>query len=212
MRIHFITGRLAENALRRVVEPLANERGFTASIQVLPITVAALMTPEWIARRIAVPPETDRVIVPGYCHGDLAPISGTCGKSVERGPKDLRQLPAYFGAKPQAAEYGPYDIEIIAEINHCPRITLVEILHQAQQLAADGANVIDVGCDPGGEWAGVDETVCALARLGPASLNRQFEPARNLRRRASGRRAGAEREQQQPRAGRRLGLRSGGDS
>lgn len=166
MHILFITGRLAEGALRRVVEPLAAERGFTASIQVLPITVAALMTPEWIARRIVVPPETDRVLVPGYCHGDLAPITEACGKPVERGPRDLRRIPELFGAQPKAMEYGPYDIEIIAEINHCPRITLVEILQQAKQLAADGANVIDVGCDPGGEWSGVGETVRALRDLG----------------------------------------------
>jgi dihydropteroate synthase len=166
MHIHFITGRLAASALRRVVEPLAAERGFAATVQVLPITVAALMTPEWIARRVAVSPETERVIVPGYCHGDLAPIVEACGKPVERGPRDLRQLPAYFGAPPAQSEYGPYDIQIIAEINHCPRITLAEIVRQAQQLAADGANVIDVGCDPGGEWFGVGESVRALRDLG----------------------------------------------
>ena len=39
--IHFVTGRLAEHSLRRMVESLAGELGFRYSIDVLPITVAA---------------------------------------------------------------------------------------------------------------------------------------------------------------------------
>ncbi len=45
----FVTGRLAEASLRRVVEELASPAGFDYSIAVMPITVAALMTPKWIA-------------------------------------------------------------------------------------------------------------------------------------------------------------------
>ncbi len=72
--IHFVTGRLAEHSLRKTVESLAREIGFGYSIDVLPITVAALMTPEWIAKRIKAPAGTTRVLVPGYCSGDLTPI------------------------------------------------------------------------------------------------------------------------------------------
>ena len=54
-RIHFVTGKLAEHSLRQVLERLAPRVGFEYSIQVLNITVAALMTTLWIARRIAVP-------------------------------------------------------------------------------------------------------------------------------------------------------------
>ena len=43
--IHFVTGRLAEHALARVVAQTAATAGFAYSIDVLPITVAALMTP-----------------------------------------------------------------------------------------------------------------------------------------------------------------------
>ena len=66
--IHFVTGRLAEHALRQTLEPLAKEEGFTYSVDVLPISVAALMTPRWIAARLNVPesqtgsaPRADRV-------------------------------------------------------------------------------------------------------------------------------------------------------
>ena len=51
--IQFVTGRLAEHSLREIVVPLAQQVGFDYTIDVLPITVAALMTPEWIARRIS---------------------------------------------------------------------------------------------------------------------------------------------------------------
>src|SRR4051794_5407788 len=98
--IHFVTGRLAEHSLRKTVESLALEIGFEYSIEVLPITVAALMTPEWIAKRIQVPSGTSRVLVPGYCSGKLMPIQEIVRVPVERGPRDLRELPRFFGQAP----------------------------------------------------------------------------------------------------------------
>jgi len=165
--IHFVTGRLAEHALRPVVAELAAQAGFDYTIDVLPITVAALMTPAWVARHVAIPDAATRVIVPGYCEGDLAPICALTSAQVERGPRDLRQLDEYFGGSSRAAPgYGAYDIEILAEINHAPRLSLAEILTQARDLKAAGADLIDVGCDPGGAWAGVSECVRALKAEG----------------------------------------------
>lgn len=160
--VHFVTGRLAEHSLRRVVEPLAREAGFQYTIDVLPITVAALMTPDWVARHIAVPEAATRILLPGYCGGNLDAVERAAGVPVERGPRDLRRLPDYFGRQPVPDDYGQYDIEIIAEINHCPRLRLDRIRALARQLAADGADVIDVGCDPAGPWNGVADVVRAL--------------------------------------------------
>jgi dihydropteroate synthase-like protein len=81
---------------------------------------------------------------------------------VERGPRDLRELPAFFGRQQLTQEYGAYDIEIIAEINHCPRLSMAEIREAARSLAADGANVIDVGCDPEGPWSAVGDAARML--------------------------------------------------
>jgi dihydropteroate synthase-like protein len=164
--IHFVTGRLAEHSLREVVARLAKEVGIEYSIGVLPITVAALMTPEWIARRIKVADCATRVLVPGYCAGDLTPIQDAANLPVERGPRDLRELPAFFGRAPAPLDYGAYDIEIIAEINHCPRLPLGEILETARLLAADGADIIDVGCEPDGPWNAVGEVVRRLREDG----------------------------------------------
>ena len=73
-RYLFVTGRLAEFALRQVLDDLAPQAGFTAEVAVLPISVAALMTPKWVARHLEVPAGIDRIILPGHCRGDLDPI------------------------------------------------------------------------------------------------------------------------------------------
>src|SRR5262245_51456554 len=180
--IHFVTGRLAAHSLQNVLKPLADESGFSYSIDVLPITVAALMTPEWIARRVKPPQGTSRILIPGYCIGELAPIYDAVQLPVERGPRDLRELPTYFGRAQAPADYGAHDIEIIAEINHCPRLPFDQILAEARKLATDGADVIDVGCEPDGPWSGVADIVRALRddghRVSIDSLDpREIEPA-----------------------------------
>lgn len=165
--IHFVTGRLAERALRREVESVAARLNCTYSIDVLPITVAALMTPAWVAKHWQVPAAATRVILPGYCAGDLTPLTSQVKIPVDCGPRDLRQLFEFFGqTDPRKADYGRHDIAIVAEINHAPRLTTTEILEQARQLRAAGADVIDVGCDPGVTWSGVADAVHALRAEG----------------------------------------------
>jgi hypothetical protein len=61
-RVLFVTGRLAEPALRRVLEEM--HPPFAAEVAVLKITVAALMTTAWIARFLEVPAGTDLVLLP----------------------------------------------------------------------------------------------------------------------------------------------------
>lgn len=164
-QIHFVTGRLAEHSLRQVLADLSPKAGFDYTIEVLGITVAALMTTEWVARRLHVPAGSARLILPGYCSGDLAAVRQATGLAVDRGPKDLRELPQWFGQQP-VDDYGQYDIEILAEINHAPRTAPDEVLRQAADLAAQGADVIDVGCDPGETWKGVGDCVKMLRDAG----------------------------------------------
>ncbi|MCC7084365.1 MAG: dihydropteroate synthase [Pirellulales bacterium] len=165
--IHFVTGRLAAPSLRTVVVELAARVGFEFTIDVLPIGVAALMTPQWIARHLQLSPHATQIMLPGYCEGDLSPVEIVAGnRLVVCGPRDLRRLHEYFTGQPAPSDYGKFDIEIIAEINHCPRLSLAEVLATAEQLAADGADVIDVGCIPGAAWSGVGDCVKALRDAG----------------------------------------------
>jgi dihydropteroate synthase-like protein len=166
-RVLFVTGRLAEPALRRTLAELAPRADLDYRVVVLPITVAALATTPWIARHLEVPPDTDRVVLPGLCGGELADLERATSAHVERGPKDLRDLGEFFqtGSSP-AAEYGAYDIEILAEINGVGRLPLSGILEAARAYREGGADVIDLGCDPGDTWAGAGEAVRALRAEG----------------------------------------------
>jgi dihydropteroate synthase-like protein len=96
---------------------------------------------------------------------------------AERGPGDLRDLPDFFRAAHAAdTDYGKYDIEIIAEINHAPRLRREDLLTQAQRYAAAGADVIDVGCDPGSTWTGLGDAVRALRQRGLRVSIDSFDP------------------------------------
>ncbi len=115
----------------------------------LPITVAALMTTEWIAKHLAVPAGTDLVLIPGLCEGDTASIANRFDVHVEKGPKDLREIPEYFGQAVAREDYGAWDIEIIAEINNAPRLSRDAITREAMRFRDSGADYIDIGCTPG---------------------------------------------------------------
>jgi dihydropteroate synthase len=175
-RLLFVTGRLAEPALRRLLADLAPKAGFTPEVAVLPISVAALTTCDWVARRLQVPPGTERVILPGLCLGDAATVAERAGVPAERGPADLRDLPEFFGHRGGPPPgYGAFDIQILAEVNHAPTLSREDLLAQARRYAASGADLIDLGCDPGATWAGVGDAVKALRdeglRVSVDSLN-----------------------------------------
>lgn len=170
-----VTGTLAEPAVRAMARRLSVQLGFDVEVVVLRIQVAALMTAPWVARRLQLPagPPPDRVIVPGHCRGDLGALSARLGVPVEAGPKQLHDLPRWLdpSAAPDGdyAHDGPFDIEILAEINHAAHLPTDQILSNAEALVADGADVIDLGCDPQTDrpaWAEVGTVVRELCDRG----------------------------------------------
>ena len=177
-RVLFVTGRLAEFALGQVLDELGPRAGFRPEVAVLPISVAALMSPRWVARHLEVPAGIERVVLPGHCRGDLGPILEKAGTRVELGPEDLRDLPRFFGQSDRRRDgYGGFDIEILAEINHAPQLERAEILTLADRFAREGADRIDLGCDPGGPWRGARDAVKALRDAGHRVSIDSFDPA-----------------------------------
>jgi len=173
----FVTGKLAEPSLQRTLAEIAPQVGFVYSVAVLPITVAALATTPWVARHLTVPSQIERVILPGLCAGDLSVVEAVANVPVERGPRDLRDLSEFFGkSSGPPPGYGAHDIAILAEINYAPRLTADAILAQARLMRASGADVIDVGCEPGVTWGGVADTVRALRAEGLRVSIDSFNP------------------------------------
>jgi dihydropteroate synthase len=161
--ILFVTGRLAEASLRSVVSDLSGRLGFRYEIAVPGIQVAALLHADLLRRRLTVADDIDRVILPGWCQGELAELETQFGKPFERGPKNLHDLPEHFGlGKRRNVSLDEYNIEIVAEINHAPRLPIDTIVREATKMAKDGANLIDVGCVPGESSNRVGEIVAAL--------------------------------------------------
>jgi dihydropteroate synthase-like protein len=162
-RILFVTGRLAEPSLRQVLEPLAERIGFGYEVAVLGISVAALMRADWVRRKLQVPAGFQRVIIPGWCGGELDSLTAHFGIPFQRGPKDLFDLPGFFGQEgcPLPA-FDQYSIEILAEINHAPNLSWEALFRQADWYRQSGADVIDFGCVPGETWAGIGDAVRRL--------------------------------------------------
>jgi dihydropteroate synthase len=174
-RVLFITGRLAEPALRRVLAEMAPP--FAYDVTVLKITVAALMTTPWIAHALDELPEgIDLVLIPGLCEGNPQVIGEKFGVQVEKGPKDLREIPQHFGRAAAAREYGAWDIEIVAEINDAPRLTRESLRGAAEYFRASGADVIDVGCTPGLSFPALRDVTRELVAAGMRVSIDTFDP------------------------------------
>jgi dihydropteroate synthase len=164
-RFLFVTGKLAAPALRNTLG--RTDLPFDYDVAVMKITVAALMTTSWIAKFLEVPEGVTTIMIPGLCEGETDVLAEATGVAVEKGPADLKALPAYFGQADARAAYGKRDIRVFAEINHVPRLSRDEILAEAERFRDEGADVIDLGLSLGRDW--LEEgpgTIAALKERG----------------------------------------------
>src|SRR3954467_5395310 len=149
-RLLFVTGKLAAPALRDTLGRA--ELPFDYDVAVMKITVAALMTTDWIARRLEVPDAVTRIMIPGMCEGDVDVIGERFGIPAEKGPAALKALPSWFGQEDARASYGERDVRVFAEINHVPRLDRDRIFEVAEYYRDAGAAVIDLGLSLGRTW------------------------------------------------------------
>jgi len=185
--IVFLTGHLALSGLERVLHGLQGAP-FTWEVRDLGLQVAALMTAEMIRRRVPLPLQASRIIVPGRCRGDLDALSQHFGVPVQRGPEELKDLPRFFNREAKPVALDSYATAIFAEIVDAPRLTVAQIVERGQQLAADGADVIDLGCLPETPFEHLADAVQALKAAGRVVSVDSVDPQELLR----GGRAGAD--------------------
>ncbi len=159
--ILFLTGKLAEKSLQRVLQSM-QPTGFTYEVRQLGVSVAALMTTQLIEKRLTDTGKADRIVIPGRCRGDIDALSRSLGIAVERGPKELKDLPAHLGQAAKKTDLDTFTVQIFAEIVDTPNMSVDETVKRAHTYRQDGADIIDVGCLPGTTFPHLGETVQAL--------------------------------------------------
>jgi hypothetical protein len=164
-RILFLTGRLAEKQLNRVLDSM-QPTDFGYKIKQIGISVAALMTAQLIERRVPDAMGADRIMVPGRCRGDLERLAARYRVPVVRGPDDLKDLPEYFGRGGQPPDLSQHDARIFAEIVDAPTLGVPAIVERAKSYRRDGADVIDLGCLPDTPFPKLEKAVAALKAEG----------------------------------------------
>ena len=164
-RVLFLTGRLAESRLEKVFKGMA-PTPFDWSIFNVGVKVAALMTEPILMRRLPRPIDADRVVVPGRCRADLARLAQAFERPFQRGPDELKDLPAFLGKAGAGLDLSRHAVRIFAEIVDASQIGLEAILARAGALRAEGADVIDLGCLPDTPFPELEDAVRELKARG----------------------------------------------
>ena len=165
----FVTGKLAEKSLDKVLKNIQSNTStpqFKYRIEQIGVSVAALMTPELISKRLKDVGNAQKLILPGLCQGDLSLLHRQYGIPAERGPDDLKDLPQYFGQQGVKPDLSQHNVQIFAEIVDAPDLSLDGILAKAMQYKAQGANVIDLGCLPNKPFRHLAEAIQMLKAHG----------------------------------------------
>ena len=160
-RLLFLTGHLALPRLERMVASFG-EAAQDWRIHDIGVKVAALMTQEIIQRRLPRPVAADRVILPGRCRADLAVLAQDFGVAFRaRAGRDRRSSrlsrARRRGARSVALRHAHFRRDRRRLENERRRI-----LVKARELAAGGADVIDLGCLPDTPFDHLEETIAAL--------------------------------------------------
>jgi dihydropteroate synthase len=164
-KLLFLTGRLAEPRLARTVAGLGLPEG-SWRIANVGVKVAALMTEAIVRNRLKAPLDADRVIVPGRSRMNLGELKEHYGVPFERGPDEIIDLPQFFGKGGKPPDLSRHDLRIFAEIVDAPALTVEQMVERVAKLKAEGADVIDIGCQPDIPFPQLEVTIAALREGG----------------------------------------------
>ena len=146
-RFLFLTGHLVHEPLCALAEQLPDDE-FMWEVRDMGVQVASLMTNNVIKRRLTDLDDVSHIMLPGLMRGETEELRQHFGVTVVRGPDDFRDIPQWLGAPPPVIDLQEYDCLIFAEITDAPLLAPQDILAAARVFAAQGADVIDVGCLP----------------------------------------------------------------
>ncbi len=162
--ILFLTGKLAEKQLRKILQKMQPE--FSYTVHQLGLKVAGLMTTEMVGRRLKETFNADKIILPGRCRGDIESLSTELGLPIERGPEELKDLPLFFGKAAHHYDLSKYKVKIFAEIVDAPNVSVEAVVKRAYYYKQQGADVIDIGCLPGTAFPHMEDIIHTLKQEG----------------------------------------------
>ena len=165
-RLLFVTGRLAKPRLEAVLAAMAPP--FAYEILDIGVKVAALMTEPILINRLPRPLPATRVVLPGRCRANLDRLAQAFGVAFERGPDEVKDLPAYFGKGGGPPDLSGHDLRIFAEIVDASALSLDALSARAGALRRAGADVVDLGCLPDTPFPRLEEAVRRLKAEGCA--------------------------------------------
>jgi len=94
-KVVFVTGRLASNGLKRVLEAI-NPEDFSYEIRILDVEVAAWLDVSTIYDQIGDVSDIDVIVIPGKTTGDDEELEKLLGIQVVRGPNCYSELPVFL--------------------------------------------------------------------------------------------------------------------
>ena len=141
-------------------------------------------------------------MLPGLSAGDLAPVQSLTAAVGRARPRRPARLARFLQThRSQARRLRRLRHRHSRRNQPCSPTASCRDCCAGLALRADGADLIDVGCDPGDAWAGVGDAVEALRDAGLARVHRQLQSGGG-RGGGRGRRGiGTERQRQQRRGG-----------
>ena len=161
----FLTGHLARPRLEALLTGLQG-LPFQPLVMDVGVKVAALMTEAILLRRLSLTSAISKVIVPGRCRADLGHLTAHFGVPFVRGPDEISDLPEFLGRGGVAPDLSQHNTRIFAEIVDASALSIDEIMARAQDLGAQGADVIDLGCLPDTPFAHMEAALAALQAQG----------------------------------------------
>ena len=168
--ILFLTGKLAEKQLTRILEnlsipsPCKKPPEWNYRVKQMGLSVAALMTGDLILRRLKNVKDINKIILPGRVRADIDKLSKSYGIPFERGPEEVKDIPEFFGRPEKKRKLNKYNIKIFAEIVDAPNMTIDKILKKASKYKKEGANIIDLGCLPDTKFEHLEKAIQALKK------------------------------------------------
>lgn len=160
----FVTGLLASKALHKTLNGMDMKEEY--QVKTLHCKVAALMNTDFIARHLTEPIDAETIVIPGLSRGETRVITEKTGMQVIKGPKDVRELPYFFGKGTCTEATTVSNMKILGEIVEAPAMTVEQILQRARYYKKYGADYIDLGTHLDDSFYHLEETVKALKQEG----------------------------------------------